>query len=140
MVELPEDLYTRLERRAAEAQHSVSDEIMHLLTEAMPAEGDRLPPGLEQELARMETLDDASLRKVARRWVSTRTSRRMESLNFKRQSVGLNRAERRVAEQLLEEFDRHMLVRSQALMLLKQRGHNISEFLSRPRRLRTAPD
>jgi plasmid stability protein len=128
-VELPDDLYERLQRRAVEAQRSLGDEVVELLRASESGESDGLPEGLEAELARLETLDDAALWKIARRRVSVRKSRRMESLNFKRQSAGLNRAERRVAEQLLEEFDRHMLIRAQVLLLLKQRGYDIDAFL-----------
>jgi plasmid stability protein len=58
-VELPEDLYARLARRAADAQRSLGDEVVHLLVAAVP-DDERLPADLEQELARVEGLDDAS--------------------------------------------------------------------------------
>ncbi|MGH2583805.1 MAG: hypothetical protein ACRDJE_02690 [Dehalococcoidia bacterium] len=128
-VELPEDLYARLERQAAESQRSVGDEVVERLRASEPQASDGLPEGIEAAFARLETLDAAALWKIARRRVSVRRARRMEALNFKRQSVGLNRAERRVAAQLLEELDRHMLIRAQVLMLLKQRGYDIDAFL-----------
>ncbi len=128
-VELPDDLYARLQRRAVEAQRSLGDEVIEVLRASEPAEGDGIPAVLEAELARLETLDDSALWKIARRRISVRKSRRMEALNFKRQDRGLNAAEKRVSEQLLAEFDRHMLIRAHVLLLLKQRGYDIDTFL-----------
>jgi plasmid stability protein len=128
-VELPDDLYERLQRRAVESQRSLGDEVIEVLRASEPPEDDGIRTGLEAELTRLETLDDASLWKIARRRIFVRKSRRMESLNFKRQDCGLNAAERRVSEQLLAEFDRHMLIRAHVLLLLKQRGYDIDTFL-----------
>lgn len=128
-IELPDDLYDRLQRRAVATQRSLGDEVVEALRASDPESGDRLPEGLEAELAQLEALDDASLLKLARRRVSLQKSRRLEALNFKRQRQGLNRAERRVAAQLLEEFDRRMLLRAQVLMLLKQRGYDMNAFV-----------
>jgi hypothetical protein len=128
-IKLPDDLYERLLRRATEAQRSLGDEVVEMLRASNPEAADGLPKGLEAELARLETLDDASLLKRARQRVPLRKTRRLEALNFKQQQQGLNRAERRVAVKLAEEFDRRMLLRSKVLLLLKQRGYDMDAFL-----------
>jgi len=132
--ELPEDLYKRLERQAAEAQRSLGDEMVQLLATAVPAEDDRLPPELEQELARMEALDDAALWRAARPRFSARQSRRLESLHFKLQDEGLTEAERREEQSLVRAYEQAVLIRAQALALLKERGQDITPLLARPRR------
>lgn len=82
-VELPDDLYERLERRAAEARRSLGNEVVRPLAEAAPDEDDGLPPELEQELDWMVMLDDAALRRAARSRLTVHESRRLESLLFK---------------------------------------------------------
>lgn len=130
-VELPDDLYARLERRAAEGRRSLGDEVVDLLARAVPREDDRLPPELEQELARMETLDDAALWRAARPRFSARQSRRLESLHFKLQDEGLTEAERQEEQSLVRAYERAMLIRAEAVALLKQRGQDIAPLLTR---------
>jgi plasmid stability protein len=132
-VELPDDLYGRLQRRAVESQRSIEVEVVQLLTEAVP-DDDRLPPELEQELARMESMDDAALWRAARPRFSARQSRRLESLHFKLQDEGLTEAERQEEQSLVRAFEHAMLIRAQALALLKGRGQDIAPLLTQPRR------
>lgn len=129
-VELPDELYERLQRRAVEAQRSLGDEVVLVLATAVPGDGDRLPPDLERELAHLEELDDASLWKKAQARLPARTAKRMQALQFKRQREGLSGDERQAEIALADEYDRHMLIRSKALLLLKQRGHDISELVA----------
>ena len=130
-IEVPDDLYERLSRRAAEAQRSLAAEVVQVLAKAVPAEDDGLPPDLREELARLELLDDAALRRAARTRLTTRESRRLESLHVKLQDAGLTAAEREEEQVLLRSFQRTMLLRAQALALLKQRGRDISPLLNR---------
>src|SRR5215211_5281751 len=112
LVELPDDLYERLQRRALEARRSLGDEVIDVLRTSDPDARDALPEEIKREVARLETLDDAGLWKMARRSASPRTARRLESLNSKGQRQRLNQAERRVASQLADELDRRMLLRA----------------------------
>lgn len=133
-VQLPDDLYERLRRRAVESQRSLGDEVVQLLTEAVPDDVDRLPPELEQELARMETMDDAALWRAARPRFSARQSRRLESLHFKLQDEGLTETERQEEQTLVRAYEHAVLIRAHALVLLKGRGQDIAPLLTRPRR------
>lgn len=99
---------------------------------AVPAGDSHVPPDLEDELARIETLDDESLWRIARARFPARTGQRMQALQFKRQREGLGADERRLEAELAQEFDRRMLIRSKVLLLLKQRGHEVTELVSRP--------
>ena len=130
-IEMPDDLYDRLSRRAAEAQRSLAAEVVQLLATAVPAEDDGLPSDLKEELARLETLDDAALRRAARTRLTARESRRLESLHFKLQDRGLTPSEREEEQALLRSYRRAMLLRAQALAVLKQRGRDISPLLVR---------
>jgi hypothetical protein len=130
MIELPDELYERLRRRALRAQRGIAAEVVATLeASAMPGNGSRTPKA-DAKLVHLDALDDDSLWRIARRRVSVRKARRLELLNLKKQRQGLNAVERRAATRLLEEFDQRMLMRAQAALLLKQRGHDVSELVS----------
>lgn len=131
-LELPEALYDRLQRRAVAARRSLGDEVVLVLATAAPGDDERLPAELEDELARVEAPADASLWRLAQERLPARTAKRMQALQFKRQLEGLSGDERRLEVALAAEYDRHMVVRSKALLLLKQRGHDIGEPVSPP--------
>ena len=128
-IEVPEDLYDRLSRRAAAAPRSVAAEAMDLLAGAM-SDDDEVPSELRDGLARVETLDDEALWRAARPSFTARQSRRLQALHFKMQDEGLTTAERAEELALLRAADRLMLIRAQALTLLKQRGRDISPLLT----------
>jgi plasmid stability protein len=130
-IALPDDLYDRLERRAAATRQSIADEVLQLLAAAVPAADERLPSELEAELARMEELDDVALQRAARSSLAIRKARRLESLHFKVQAGGLTEAEQQDERALVRAYQRALLIRAQALALLKQRGQDISSLLAR---------
>jgi hypothetical protein len=129
-IEVPDELYERLSRRAAGAQRSVAAEVVEVLAATPPPDVDAFPERLDADLARLEAFDDDALLKLVRRPVPVRKARRLESLNLKKQQRGLNAAERQVAARLLGEFDRRMLIRAHALLLLKQRGFDVATLVS----------
>lgn len=129
-IEVPDYLYDRLKRRADEAQLSVEAEVVQTLALAVPPD-DRLEPELEDALAGLALLDNDALWHVARRRFPQRSARRLQSLHFKLQREGLSEDERHLEARLVDEYERAMLMRAQAAVLLKQRGHDITELASR---------
>jgi plasmid stability protein len=126
-VSLPEELYEQLQQRAAQSHRSVEAELVEVVSSVMPVAA-RLTPDLKERLAQLRFLDDTALWQVARRTLSKRTLTRLRTLNAKRQREGLTEAEDQKANELAREYERIVLVRSQAIGLLKERGHDITEF------------
>jgi hypothetical protein len=89
-----------------------------------------LPPDLERELALLSSLDDEALWLAARSRLSDDDAARSEILHWKRGREGLTEAEAEAVGDLARVYDRLMLVRAQAAVLLKQRGHDISSLLA----------
>ena len=54
-------------------------------------------------------------------------STELEELHFKRQREGLTANEAERAAELVRQYDRKMLLRAEAALLLKERGHDVSE-------------
>jgi len=125
---LPLPLYERLKARADQAQRSVEAEALDMLVMAVPV-ADELPAELEAAIASLATLDDAALWQAARTRLAPDAADQLEQLHFKQQREGLTDAEQQAVDQLVQQYERVMLVRAQAAALLQQRGHNVSSLL-----------
>lgn len=128
-IRLPQALFEQLQARAARRQRSVADEVIDVLTGATPAT-EALPADLEHALAQLASLDDAALWQAARSRMPTVAADRLQALNLKRQREGLDEAEQRESDQLVDQYERAMVLRAQAAALLKQRGHDVSSLTS----------
>jgi plasmid stability protein len=128
-VYLPDDFYQRLKARAERAQHSIQDELLSLAEAAL--EDEPIPLDIQEAVASLPVLDDATLWQVAETsHLSRAESREVENMHFKRgRGERLTDAEKRRLAYLLHQSDKTMLVRSHALALLKQRGHDITPLL-----------
>lgn len=126
---LPEPLYQLLKRRAEQAQRAVEDELLDVVTAAVPLE-DELPPELTEAISPLSLLDDEGLWRAARTRWPEEAAEELEGLHFKRQREGLSALEAEKAAALLRQYERVMLVRAHAAGLLKQRGHDVSSLLT----------
>ena len=126
-LQVSDELYRRLQRRAEQAHRSVEDEVLELVASALPLD-DGLPADLESTLASLDVLDDAALWNAARMRMPPDAAAELEDLHLKRQREGLTGSEMERAAQLLRFYERTMLIRAQAAVLLKQRGHDISDL------------
>ena len=124
---LPEMLYRQVEHRAQRMRRSVEDELIIVVSTALPTTDD-LPLDIAGDLAQLTFLTDAELWQAAQTTLPSSDSERMQALMFKRQRDELTVAEEREAQRLAHRADRTMLVRSQAAALLKDRGHDVSEL------------
>lgn len=130
-IELPEGVYERLERLAARSQRTIEAEVVAVVAGALQ-EAENLPQDLEDELAALALLNDERLWRAARRRVPLRSARRLRRLNWKAQAEGLADNERLEQRRLLRLCDRVMLIRAQAAVLLKERGHDITVLQAIP--------
>lgn len=130
ILSLPEAIYDQLRQRAAQTQRTVEVEAREVLIAAVPI-ADALPTEIEQQLQSLAVLDDEALWQAARVRFPPSAARRLESLHLKQQREGLTEAERQTTDLLVHQYERAMLVRAQAAVLLKERGHNITSLRQR---------
>jgi Skp family chaperone for outer membrane proteins len=93
-----------------------------------------LSPELEEELAAMNSFSDKALWKTARSHLSAKEAQTLRQLNHKQQKHGqksLTQLERQTLEDLGYQYDRSILLRSQAILLLKERGHDTTKILGK---------
>ena len=122
---LPYALYRRLKHQADRARRTVEDELIEVVATAVPV-GDELSADLNEAISPLALLNDDDLWRAARSHLPVEAAAQMEGLHLKRQREGLTEAEARTLAGLVRQYERAMLVRAQAAVLLKERGHAVS--------------
>ena len=125
---IPDDLYNRLKQLAEQSGRTIEEEARDVLATGVPTD-EGMTPELEQMLAGMALLDDEMLRRAARNELGRKAVEEIRRLRAKRERKGLSNAEKQRLADLLYQYDKGVLIRSQALALLKERGHNIDALL-----------
>ena len=123
---IPRVLYRQIERRAERARHSVEDELVEVVAMAVPTL-EELPLDIAEDIAQLAYLDDAALQRAAGTTMRPEEVRLMEKLTLKQQREGLTAEERQQSDRLLHRYEHTMLLRAQAAVLLKRRGHDVSD-------------
>ncbi len=127
-LQLPAPLYDHFQSRAERTHRSLEAELLDAVATVAEDEED-LSPDLSTAIADLELLNDDELRLAARNRLSGDTKAQLDRLNFKQQNETLSPAEKETLEELVREYDRAVLLRVEALRLLKERGQAISELL-----------
>lgn len=130
-IDLPDVVYQRLQERAHQMHQSIQETARSVMVEAL-TQADQLPVDLENLLASLQQLSDTELWLTAHSQMPTHHSTQLERLNRKRQREGLTIAEEQKATVLLKQYQRTILVRAQAAVLLAQRGHDLTPLLTQP--------
>jgi plasmid stability protein len=128
-VHVPEPLYEQLRERALQHHRSVAEEVLEVLTSAVPI-ADTLPDDLEQAIAHLPLLQEEALWDAARSRLAPDAIERLQMLNLKRQREGLTEAEITESDVLVRQYEHTMLVRARAAALLKEQGHDVSILLN----------
>jgi plasmid stability protein len=129
-IELPKLLYQRIKEKAAQTKRSIEDELLEVVATAVPL-GEDLPKDLADAITPLAFLDDKTLWRAARSKLTKRESSRTEELHLKRQRQDLNPLEEEELAKLVRKYERTILVRAQAAVILKERGHDISVLLGK---------
>jgi hypothetical protein len=128
-LDLPEDLYERVRQVAEQSQRPIERvlvESIRLLFVLPPASTD-----VATTLAAMPGYSDAQLWAVVYQRLAWPQSQRLHELSAKNKLEKLTEDEQSELEHLLTLNDCAMLLRSEALLLLKNRGHDIAAYLAR---------
>lgn len=129
-IELPASTFERIKKRAEDSNRSLPDEIVQVVVGAVPSPED-LPDDVAPRLDALNFLSDNDLWKIARCSFSPASSTLLADLNSRFERGALTTDEARQREALLSEYDRQVLVRAQAAVLLKRRGFDVAA-LSKP--------
>lgn len=127
IVELPPLAYAHLQAMATTQQRAVAAIASDLILAELPTMP-ALPEDVEQELAAFDRLSDDVLVMLATSTLNAQEQTELAELNEQAQSRDLLSAEAERREYLLARYDRTLVRRAQAALVLRRRGHAQSPF------------
>ena len=127
---LPPAVYDELQQRAHQHQRRLEDEAALTLMAAVDA-GDALPDDLAAAIDALATLDDETLWRVSQSQPTVQDGILLDALVDKRRRQGLNPGEERRLAEVLDRYDRVMVLRAEAVALLHERGSDVGEQAAR---------
>ncbi len=122
-MQVPENLYLRLQQTAQASQQSFETVLLRALQVGSPPTWETAPAEFQADLAALDRLDDAALWRIARTRTPPTQMDRYQALLDKNANQTLSASERDELTQLRTEFDRQMLRKVHAAALLQWRGH-----------------
>lgn len=120
-LQLPDNLYQRVEQAAHAARCGVAEAIRATLETKLPVLPDDLPPALATDLAGWSLLDDVALRAIAGAFLPAKQQRRFTALLSKAERGRLTERERAEWHTLQQEYLRFSQNKAKAQFLLAQR-------------------
>jgi hypothetical protein len=124
-MELPENLYIRLQQTAQATQQPLEVVLLRALQVGSPPSWESAPAEFQADLAALDRLDDLALWRVARSRATPTEMDHYQALLDKNADGTLSVEEREELTQLRITLDRQMLRKVQAAALLQWRGHQI---------------
>jgi hypothetical protein len=124
-VELPEELYESIREVAERSERSVES----VLRESLEVMFSPLSGDPEDLLARLDSYRDDQLWGVVYQRLTWPKKERLHELMRRGREGELSGAEQAELEELLDRVDRYTVLRSGALRLLEQRGHDVERYL-----------
>ena len=122
-LQLPEELYQRMREAAKASDRSVEDLLLESASMIFPNAADL------STLDSLATYSNEQLWNVVLRRLGESQRSRLHNLSDEQKQRALNETEERELDYLLDLVDRLMLLRSKALLLLKQRGQDVDSYL-----------
>ena len=124
-LKLPASLYEKLQQVARRQQRPVEMLMLDSLTLLFEEPSEVL--NLQPEM--LHSFSDEQLWALVYRRLALPQEARLEELAAKGRAGNLTGLETKEQAQLIAAFDRYVLLRSQALVMLKQRGHDVESRL-----------
>ncbi len=126
LLELSEPLYNLAYQIAEVTQQPLNTLLQNSIAQALPMyQG--LPSALTLELTRLVLLNDVALWKVAGETWSLATQQVLDELLYKQSAGILTAVEQKQLHQIRHDYERLILRRAEAAILLKRRGYDVSK-------------
>jgi len=124
-MQLPENLYLRLQQTAQATRQSFETILLHALQVGSPPTWETAPAEFQADLAALDRLDDAALWRIARQRTAAAQMDRYQVLLDKNANQTVSAKEQQELAQLRTDLDRQMLRKVHAAALLQWRGYQI---------------
>lgn len=124
---IPDELYKQVEKAARASERAVENVLLDSITLFVnyPQTTQQLDKWVEQ----LSGYTDAQLWNVVYHRLAENDALRLSELSDKNKQGTLNPQENDELTNLINMVDRDMLLRSEALLLLQQRGHDVDAYL-----------
>lgn len=122
-LQVPEELYERLRRKAENSRQTFGDVALHSLRVGMPPALDHIPQRFHADLQSLDQMSDDLLRQVAQADLPDDKAALYESLLEKNQAESLGKVDQDKLDSLREEADLLMFRCAYGYTLLKWRSH-----------------
>lgn len=123
---LPDLIYQQVTRMAQTLRRPVEEILLDAVTTALPPLAG-LPNEMADDLSNLAFVNDEELWQIARSTLSKDHYEQMDALLAQKGQGQLTLAEQRKIDQLLLEYQTHVLRRGQAAVLLQNRGYKMSD-------------
>ena len=124
-IPLSDEMYEELRHIAETSDRSLEEVVRERLDLLFP-QSEMSPIGMDD----LSHYDDSQLWAVVHRRMRWRESARLHELSQSSKSSALPANEQTELDRLLEQVDRDLLLRSEALRLLKTRGYNVDDYFT----------
>lgn len=121
---VPSHIYERAKQIANRSERSIEDVLVNLLESTLTLPS--LPANEQRELDALASLSDDALWTIAREQMTAPKQQRMQELMDGNNKGILTFSEKSELANLVEDGHRLMLRKAQAVVLLKERGHDVS--------------
>ena len=130
-LDLPEELVYQLVQAARAGKRSISDVVRDRLLDNAPVLP-LLPSEVERELAAFPALSDDLLWHVATTVLTPAEQSELAELNWQAQAGELSLSQQARQAQLIEQYDRIMVRRAEAIAQLRSRGYDVRTLFAVP--------
>jgi hypothetical protein len=124
-MQLPENLYLRLQQTAQATRQSFETILLRSLQVGSPPTWESAPSELQADLAALDRLADTALWRIARSRAAPALMDRYQALLDKNADQTMSAQEHKELTQLRTDLDQQMLCKVHAAALLQWRGHQI---------------
>lgn len=123
-LELPPELYDRVQEIADTNENSIENTLLETLGVLLGVS----TKDVDAQLALLKTFTDAQLWAIVSQRLTPREEEKLETLTEQKRERRLSKEGRLELERLIDTIKRQMLLRSEALLQLKNRGYDVTSY------------
>ena len=127
-ITVPDETYEPFQRRAEHEQRSVEEAVVAAMEATIQPDPDQAS-GWRAALGALAWLDTPTLWQIVERGAETDDVLLLRALHEQQQQAGPSPETAAVTRALIAQHDRAMLIRAQALALLRQRGEDVGAII-----------
>jgi hypothetical protein len=102
------------------------------VAKAVPIEAE-LPSDMQIAVENLKKLNDKDLWKAARSHLPAKSAKKIADLHLKREVQDLTPPEKQLLSELMNQYEKSILIRAEATALLMERGYDVSVLIQKKR-------